>query len=285
MKYANLDQVQLVYAMTYNGLHGNPAGVVLNAKGISDIERQLIANEAAYSETAFLEKKDDDSYALAFFTPTLPIAYCGHATVATFGLLRKLGLENRDKIKVLISGTELFIHFEQDQVLMDHAFAKYEPLTQADCNTALEALGIQSEQINSQFAPQIVSTGNRFMLISLQKREDLAQLKVDLEKIHSLSEKLDLIGFYVFTQTQGAHIASCRMFAPRYGIPEESATGMAAGPLISALVENGFVSGNEVRILQGEFMNPPQASEIVGYFEVKDSRVTNLKVGGRVSFN
>ena len=95
---------------------------------------------------------------------------------------------------------------------------------------------------------------------------------------------MNLIGFCVFVRTAGVHAATCRMFAPLFfGIPEESATGMAAGPLVASLVDLGMATGPEIRILQGEFMVPSQPSEIVSFVETKDSRVLRLRVGSKTS--
>ncbi|WP_202980843.1 PhzF family phenazine biosynthesis isomerase [Microbacterium lushaniae] len=58
---------------------GNPAGVVLDADGLTDAEIQRIAAEVGFSETAFLYA--DGS--IRFFSPVAEVPFCGHATVAT----------------------------------------------------------------------------------------------------------------------------------------------------------------------------------------------------------
>ena len=81
--------------------------------------------------------------------------------------------------------------------------------------------------------PAIVNTGNSFLILGVKTIKDLENLKPDYESIKAISDQYDLIGFYVFSlETHNRDSdASTRMFAPRYGIKEESATGMAAGPL------------------------------------------------------
>ena len=79
----------------------------------------------------------------------------------------------------------------------------------------------------------MASTGNAFLIVGVRSAGDLEDLTPDFEAIERISDALDLIGFYVFT-TDGLEPgddATARMFAPRFGIREESATGMAAGPL------------------------------------------------------
>src|SRR6059058_2858767 len=63
---------------------GNPAGVVLDARGMDDAEMQAVAKAIGYSETAFLTARDDGrDYDVRFFSPEAEVAFCGHATIAT----------------------------------------------------------------------------------------------------------------------------------------------------------------------------------------------------------
>jgi PhzF family phenazine biosynthesis protein len=276
-------EVTVVRAMTYNGKNGNPAGVVLNAAGITPEERQQIAVHAGHSETAFLERSPSGKYKLAFFTPARPIAYCGHATVATFALLKMRNLEERPVVEVEISDSVLRIFFENQSVFMEQHKPKYESLTPSETEEVLASLQISKDQLDPAFQPQVVDTGNRFILVAIRDRNDLSKLQPLQNQIAQISEKKNLVGFYVFLRTPGTHAATTRMFAPHYGIPEESATGMAAGPLASALIDNSFVAGPEVRLLQGEFMSPSSTSEIIALAEIKDSRVVGIRVGGKAS--
>ena len=57
---------------------GNPAGVVLDASGLSEAEMLGIAADVGYSETAFLDGDD-----IRYFSPLAEVPFCGHATIAT----------------------------------------------------------------------------------------------------------------------------------------------------------------------------------------------------------
>src|SRR4051794_3761237 len=94
----------VVNSFTLNGQGGNPAGVVLDASRISTAQRQQIAAQLRLSETAFLEPVGANRYRLEFFTPSRPIANCGHATIATFALLRQQGMVRGSESEVTISG-------------------------------------------------------------------------------------------------------------------------------------------------------------------------------------
>ena len=71
---------------------GNQAGVALPEGDVSDETMRLIAAELKHSETAFVRPRADGSVDLRYFTPAGEVELCGHATIASFALLRRLGL-------------------------------------------------------------------------------------------------------------------------------------------------------------------------------------------------
>ena len=75
-------------------------------------------------------------------------------------------------------------------------------------------------------------------------------------------------------------IAGARMFAPRYGITEEAATGMAAGPLACYLYDIMGRTQANMLIEQGYLMSPPSPSAIHVKLELFDGRIKGLMAGG-----
>ena len=80
-------QLHTVSAFTAQGKGGNLAGVVLNSDTLNKDQKQKIAKQAGYSETAFVSRDLQADYSVSFFTPTEEVDFCGHATVALFYLL------------------------------------------------------------------------------------------------------------------------------------------------------------------------------------------------------
>ena len=70
------------------------------------------------------------------------------------------------------------------------------------------------------------------------------------------------------------------MFAPAYGINEESATGMAAGTLACYLFSHSGINKDKFIIEQGRFMPSPSPSEIIVRLEVNDDVISGLFAGG-----
>jgi len=71
------------------------------------------------------------------------------------------------------------------------------------------------------------------------------------------------------------------MFAPRYGINEESATGMAAGPLACYLCDKMGINKDVFLIEQGHLMKPPSPSVITVKLNLEGGEITGLIAGGK----
>ena len=102
-------------------------------------------------------------------------------------------------------------------------------------------------------------------------------------EVAAYSKPYNLIGFYPFTlETEKAgRDAGTRMFGPYYGIPEESGTGMAAGPLACYLYDKMNIKKEELLIEQGNFMTPPSPSLLKVTLDVADGKITGLMAGGK----
>jgi PhzF family phenazine biosynthesis protein len=143
-------------------------------------------------------------------------------------------------------------------------------------------LGLTATDLIQGKSPTIVSTGNAFMVIPVQSEAALAAIAPNWEAIAKISETLDLIGYYVYTsQTQvNQRDAAARMFAPYYGIQEEAATGMAAGPLACFLYDQVGIKQREFLIEQGYLMQPSSPSVLTVQLNLEDGQIQNLMVGG-----
>lgn len=256
-------EVLVIRAFVTDGLGGNPAGVVLDADRLSDGAMQRIATDVGLSETAFVSRSDVADVRLDFFTPTRRIPHCGHATIATFAHLSAAGrVSGPCTSKQTVDGIRR-IRLDGDRAFMEQTSPEIFGIAEAGVSQAevLRALGLAAPGPVGR-TPEVVSTGNRFLLVEVGADRELRGIEPDLDAVGRLSERLDLVGFYVFTtQTRfpGRH-AGARMFAPRFGIDEEAATGMAAGPLAAWLRERAGVTDARILIEQGYAMPRPSPS-------------------------
>ena len=266
---------------------GNPAGVVLDADGLSDAQMLEIAQKVGLSETAFVSRSETEGFKLDFFTPARRIAHCGHATIATFSYLAELGrVSEGETSKETVDGPRK-IFIRDGAAYMEQLAPRYEESADwadrgVQQQNVLNALGLTEEDLDPRFAPKLANTGNSFVLVAVKDGAALTAVKPSLPQLDAISEALDLIGFYVFTTDPEATSAdaTARMFAPRYGISEESATGMAAGPLACALYDHLGVCKPRLLIEQGRFMDPVSPSEITVELDLEAGRITGLMAGG-----
>lgn len=269
-------------AFTNDADGGNAAGVVLHADALPGEQKQNIAASLGLSETAFVSKSGVGDAKVEFFTPNRQIPHCGHATVATFGLLLQKGLvQEPGAIKESIEGPRQ-IDLVNGKIYQAQIAPKYVALSGAGVTQQEIAVSLGLAEDNAFGSePIIANTGVSFLLVQVTGEEQLSALQPDQEKIALLSDRLGLVGYYVFTRDTAVADATTRMFAPSYGIPEESATGMAAGPLACYL--HDFLQQHKTNFLihQGYLMQPYSPSQIEVQLQLDEQgNITALKAGG-----
>ncbi|MDX1615072.1 MAG: PhzF family phenazine biosynthesis protein [Candidatus Promineifilaceae bacterium] len=262
---------------------GNPAGVVLDADDLGRQARQRLAARIGLSEIAFVSASEKAAFKLEFFTPTRQIAHCGHATVATFAYLAQIGRVSRGRsAKETIDGVRVII-LAEDMAFMEQQAPRYQSLDREEMAALLDSLSLTANDLLPGHRPVVVNTGNSFLLVPLPDEITLAKLRPQHDRVARVSQRLGLVGYYPFTlQTQvPGRDAAARMFAPHYGIPEESATGMAAGPLACYFFDKFRRREQRFVIEQGRLMDPPSPSELIVDLNVTAGRVQSLMAGGR----
>jgi len=274
--------VQILNAFTENDQGGNPAGVVLNADALSHENKLAIAQKVGLSETAFVSRSKTADFKLDFYTPTKQIAHCGHATIAAFSYLKQLGLlKGNSSSKETIDGNRK-IEIQGDLAFMEQLAPTYVDPVERE-NDILNSLGLTKADLLPNAPIQVVNTGNSFLLIPVKDVKTLEDITPHFDAIENISEAYDLIGYYVFTtDATAAEIdATTRMFAPRYGILEEAATGMAAGPLASYLFDVLQQKQTNFKIQQGKYMSPSSSSALEVQLQVENEHITGLMAGGK----
>jgi PhzF family phenazine biosynthesis protein len=277
-------EAYIINAFIDGKIGGNPAGVVLDADDLSREQKLEIASKIGLSETAFVSSSQIADFRLEFFTPTKQIAHCGHATIATFVYLRTLGRVTKSRTSKETIDGKREIFFDSGMAFMEQMPPKYSNVKKEE-NEILSSLALSSSDLMNGFSPVIVNTGNAFLIVPLKNENAVASVKPDFEAITKLSEKYDLIGYYVFSRDakDQTRDAGTRMFAPRYGINEESATGMAAGPLACYLYDQMGINKDVFLIEQGHFMKPPLPSVITVKLNLEDGKITGLMAGGKAN--
>ena len=256
---------------------GNQAGVVLADKALEPAVMQQVAAELKHSETAFVWQTEEGNR-LRYFTPAGEVDLCGHATVAVFALLRRLGRIEDGTHKALTRAGALEIEVSGETVWMDMAPPKtLGILPEESWEELYGAYGLTLEDRPADLPPEIVSTGLADIMMPVRDHETLLRAVQDERTVTELSRRFDVTGVHMFCL--GEEAVYCSNFAPLYDIPEECATGTSNGALTYYLYERSLVEPERENLfLQGEHMERP--SQILSRLTVQDGAV-RVRIGGQ----
>ena len=282
-------EVYQIDAFSTERFKGNPAGVVLNADGLSEEQMQQIARELNNSETAFIHSGGGDcDVHVRFFTPTREVPICGHATVsAHYTRALKLGISEATTVLQktgagILPVDVLPLEGGDYEIRMTQGAISVEPV---DCAEALcSAFGISLSDLREDCPITIASTGHSKVMVGIKSRGLLHSLKPDLQALTELSAEIGCNGYYVFTLSPEEDIlVHGRMFAPAIGIAEDPVTGNANGPLGAYLCHYSLVdvSGGsaDFTAMQGEAMGRPGQMKV--HVELSEGKPTKVQISGR----
>jgi trans-2,3-dihydro-3-hydroxyanthranilate isomerase len=248
---------------------GNPAVVVPQADGLSDLQMQQIAREVNCSETAFVLQPTlpEADFRLRWFTPTQEVNLCGHATIAT---LHALAQEGRFNLHSGVTGMlyvetrsgvlKVAVDYKKDRpwIWLTLPECQFEPITPALTQQLVTVLGLPHEPLQ---AP-VVDSLNRDVLVAIPQLHQLQALSPDMAALTTLGKAQDWRGIGVYTREtvepdSDVHV---RFFAPQSGIPEDPVTGSVSGPLALLMRQSGNSKDPEHdlwRFEQGDCLNRP----------------------------
>jgi len=276
----------IVDAFTRTPGMGNRAGIVPGAAHLDEPAMQRIAAAVAASETAFiLEPPPGATHHLRYFTPAAEIAFCGHATVATFHWLVETGAIQPGQHMLHCPAGRVPIEVEAMdgsgvRVWMGTPLYPWEPSPIA--GASLMGLLGGSQAMRDSALP--LERAGKNVYVALSRRADLSALQPRWDDLVLEGGRYGIGGFYVFTRdaAEAGSVTQGRYFAPAFGIREDPATGSASGPLAEYLARHGVLAlgGGMVRARaeQGDAMGKPGRLDL----EVAGAagKVESVRVGG-----
>ena len=214
---------------------GNPAGVVPDARGLSDEQMQKIAAWANYSETAFVLPSEKADLQLRYFTPGKEVPMCGHATVGSMWLLRKLGKIGDGTVLVETRSGLLPIDVTQKnghtQIGMTQV--PYQEKAFGGSKAALaEAIGLTEEDIDPRFPIVYGYTGLWTLMLPIKTLEAFSRMKRDTERFPSILTEEPGASIHPFCLggvLDGVQIHARHFSSPFTGIGDDPVTGTASG--------------------------------------------------------
>jgi trans-2,3-dihydro-3-hydroxyanthranilate isomerase len=253
-------------------LEGNPVAVFDDAAGLSAELMQRTARELNLSETVFLLAPESAGDArVRIFTPRVELPFAGHPILGTaFVLGERLGLST----VTLETGAGLVpvaLTRDGERISsgeMDQPIPSVEPFPETDA--LLRALGVEE----SELPVEAYRNGPVHVYVALADEADVRSLSPDMGALGALGASCGVSCF-----AGAGNRYKTRMFGPALGVPEDPATGSAAGPLALHLARHGRIEyGCEIELRQGAEIGRP--SLLRARVEGSPEAVKRVVVGG-----
>jgi len=267
---------------------GNPLAVFPYADGLTDEQMQAIAREMNLSETTFVWPAEGEGDArVRIFTPGTELPFAGHPSLGTACVLVRMGV-----LRLQTPVTPVVLELNVGPIRVDVEVEIGEPVGAVMYQPAPEfgaeivrseaaaVLGLTGADLHPDLAPRVVSTGLPYAIIPLRDTDAVARSGYVLDLLPAFERRWAEL--YPFALTgAAAPFAEARCFAPFAGIPEDPATGSAAGPLAAYLAHEGVLAIDATAVIaQGRHCGRP--SEISVSVTAEGDRLTGVRVGGRV---
>lgn len=259
-------------AFTTTPTTGNPAGVVLDAAGLTDDAMQSIAAEVGYSETAFVVPLSERRYAVRYFSPLAEVAFCGHATIATAVALAER--EGTGKLLFDTMAGEIPVKTDKQETIvatLTSVPTHSRPATQEELARTLTALHWPATDLDPSWLPHVAFAGNDHLILAAATRSRLSTVNYDFEALKSLMHEVGWTTLQLFWPETAEKFHARNPF-PVGGVVEDPATGAAAAALGGYLRTIGKVPGpRRLTIVQGEDMG--RRSELTVTMDPTDPKV------------
>jgi len=253
-------------------LAGNQLAVFTDARELEGEEMQALAREMNYSETVFVLPPEGEGHVrIRIFTPTDEMLFAGHPTLGSAFVLGGPLQVQEIRLETGAGVVPVALEREGDRIVfgrMRQPLPTWKPYD--DEAGLLAALGIE----HSELPVEHYDNGMHHVYVALGSEEQVAALKPDFSALDGVPA---LLGFNCFAGS-GARWKT-RMFAPGGSVPEDPATGSAAGPLAVHLARHGRIGfGEEIEISQGAEIGRP--STLYARAEGSGEQLEAVEVGG-----
>jgi trans-2,3-dihydro-3-hydroxyanthranilate isomerase len=253
-------------------LAGNGLAVFTDARELEEQELQRLARELNLSETVFVLPPEAGGHArIRIFTPEIEMRFAGHPTLGSAFVLAAPMQLVEIRLETPMGIVPVALERDHDRIVfgrMEQPLPRWEPY--AEEAALLSALGVE----RSELPVELYDNGARHVYVALASEEEVAALRPDLSALADLPAVLG-INFFA---GEGSRWKT-RMFAPAGGVPEDPATGSAAGPLAVHLARHGWIGfGDEIEISQGAEVGRP--STLYARADGSAEALERVEVGG-----
>ncbi len=252
---------------TKTPLEGNQLGVFPDGRGLDTVQMQRTARELNLSETVFFlpPQTAGADARIRIFTPAAELPFAGHPVLGSAFVLA--GLLGKQSIVLETGVGPVPVRIDEASFgEMEQPVPEPEPYEHAD--DLLQALNVTK----SELPVEAYRNGPRHVYVALPTKQDVANLRPDITRL--ASHEIGVSCFAGHNKTW-----KTRVFVPALGVPEDPATGSAAGPLAVHLARHrGISPGEQIEISQGREIGRP--STLYARVEGTHDNIGHVYVGG-----
>ncbi len=236
---------------------GNPLAVFTDARGLADEVMGRIANELNLSETTFILPADgaeEGDARVRIFTPRRELPFAGHPLVGTAWVVGRSVALGRIVLQTGVGPVEIELERRDGELaraVMAQPRPRFSPVENPEALLAALRLPYRGHVL------ELADNGIRHAIVPLDSVEALAAVAPDIAALSAFEEAVT-----VTVWADAGDVIRSRVFAPAAGVPEDPATGSAAGPLAAQLVRDGVRHAGRVTIVQGVELGRPSTMEV-----------------------
>ncbi len=273
--YRDVRDFKIADVFTGNPLEGNQLGIFLDGRGLETEMMLKATREMNFAETVFFlppEHPEADAR-VRIFAPGGELAFAGHPTLGSAWVIGEI--LGKSVVTLQLGAGNVPVELERDgDTITFGRMSQPVPTWGPYDRTAevLDALGVPGHQPG--LPVEWYRNGPLNVYVEFPAEEAVVALAPDMGRLATLPVNLSC-----FAATRDGWIT--RMFAPALGVPEDSATGSAAGPLAIHLARHGRIKfGEEIQIRQGAQIRRP--SVLYARIDGTENEIQRVVVGGRV---
>jgi trans-2,3-dihydro-3-hydroxyanthranilate isomerase len=252
-------------------LEGNQLAVFTDGRGLSGEQMQRLAREMNLAETVFVLPAEADGDArVRIFTPLSELPFAGHPVLGTAFAIATALDSPTVRVETGLGVVPVDLERDGEGIGFGWMLQRIPPWRPYEREAELlAALGVE----RSGLPLEAYENGPLHVYVALESEEAVAALRPDMAALAALGK----VSANCFAGS--GRRWKTRMFAPADGLPEDPATGSAAGPLALHLGRHGRISfGEEIQIRQGEEVGRP--SLLHARADGSPDRLERVMVGG-----
>lgn len=265
---------------------GNPAGIVLEADGLTEEDMQRIAEKVGFNETSFVLSSEVADIRMRYFTPGFEMDLCGHGTVGTIYALRERGLlEEKTNLTIETKAGILPIQIGANEngetfIKMRQAAPQFKDFAGSKEELA-HSIGLEVTDLDASVPIVYGSTGNWTVIVPIKNLDVCERMKPKNEAFPSVLKEIPKASIHPVcletydeqVQMHGRHFSS-----PYAGTIEDPVTGTASGVMgayYATYLEKDFDHELELIVEQGQEINKDGR---VTVYVTKDVENDNLQI-------